>query len=91
MDIRETKSHYFIDLNDAALSELVSDARHYADGLDDAPIGIVSSASARLRAISLRQVHDAPPSASKVASLSPKQPPATKRAKRNTAVPSLRE
>lgn len=51
--VRETNSHYFIDPADAALSELVSDARHYADGLDDAPLGIVTSARATLRALGL--------------------------------------
>jgi len=49
--VRETKSHCFIDPRDPAIGELANDAGHYADGLDEAPLGIVLSARATLRAI----------------------------------------
>jgi hypothetical protein len=49
--IRETGSHYFIDPRDPVIAELADDATHYADGLDEAPPGVVLSARATLRAI----------------------------------------
>lgn len=49
--VRETKAHYFIESRDPAIGELANDARHYAEGLDEAPLGIVLSAKATLRAI----------------------------------------
>ena len=49
--VRETKSHYFIDPDDAVLGELADDARHYVDGLDDTPRGLIASARATLRAL----------------------------------------
>lgn len=54
--VRETSFHYFIASGDPTIGELIEDARHYADGLDEAPRGIVMSARATLRAI--RQVED---------------------------------
>jgi hypothetical protein len=54
--VRETSLHYFIASGDPAIGELIEDARHYADGLDEAPRGIVMSARATLRAI--RQAED---------------------------------
>lgn len=49
--VRKTSFHYFIASGDPAMAELIEDARHYADGLDEAPRGIVLSARATLRAI----------------------------------------
>lgn len=49
--VRETKAHYFIDPSDPAIGELASDASYYADGLDEAALGLVLSARATLRAL----------------------------------------
>lgn len=51
--LRETKKHAWIAKSDPALRELVSDARHYAhaDGPDQCPAGIITSARALLRAL----------------------------------------
>lgn len=49
--VRETSFYYFIASSDPAMAELIDDARHYADGLDEAPRSIVLSARATLRAI----------------------------------------
>ncbi|WP_086740590.1 hypothetical protein [Erythrobacter colymbi] len=49
--VRETSSHYFVDPADDAIEELINDAEHYVDGLDEAPRGIVASARATLQAI----------------------------------------
>lgn len=49
--LRETSTHYFIASGDPAMGELIDDARHYANSLDEAPRGIVLSARATLRAI----------------------------------------
>lgn len=49
--LRATSTHYFIASGDPAMGELIDDARHYADSLDEAPRGIVLSARATLRAI----------------------------------------
>jgi hypothetical protein len=49
--VRETSSHYFIDPADDAIEELVNDARHYGDSIDNAPRGLIASARATLRAL----------------------------------------
>lgn len=53
---RSTSTHYWVNTEDPALDELVSDAEHYAEGgvsTIDFPhlLGIVASAKATLRAL----------------------------------------
>jgi hypothetical protein len=51
--LRENKKHAWIAGNDPALGELVDDARHYAhaNGPDQCPTGLITSARALLRAL----------------------------------------
>ena len=49
--VKETKTHYVLDLNKAQVDELLSDADYYASGSDQEDIGLRSSARATLKAL----------------------------------------
>jgi hypothetical protein len=49
--IREYARSYAVSINDPELSELLSDAEHYADAVDQAERGLITSARATRRAI----------------------------------------
>ena len=48
--IRETSRYYLVNRDDEAVPELIDDAMHYADGVDQADRGLIASAKAVLRA-----------------------------------------
>lgn len=52
---RWTSKGYVTSLNDEQLKDLWSDADLYADGVDQAPLGVILSARATLRAIKRAQ------------------------------------
>lgn len=51
--IRDYAHSYAISINDPALTELLEDAEHYVDGVDQAERGLIMSAKATCRAIKL--------------------------------------
>ena len=51
--IREYSNNYAVSINDPELSELLSDAEHYADAVDQAERGLITSARATCRAIKI--------------------------------------
>lgn len=48
--LRSTKAHHFVQLDEAAFRELLSDARHYSDDYPEFP-GLMASARATVRAL----------------------------------------
>jgi hypothetical protein len=52
VEVRRTKTHVFVELTDAEVDELLSDARHYATpGMFPDYPGLVSSARATVKAL----------------------------------------
>ena len=62
--IREYAHSYAVSINDPELSELLSDAEHYADAVDQAERGLITSARATRRAIKMANEAKAAPQAS---------------------------
>lgn len=62
--IREYAHSYAVSINDPELSELLSDAEDYADAVDQAERGLITSARATRRAIKMANETKATPPAS---------------------------